>query len=892
MRKELMPRFLATLTLVGCLVLSICSPATAADPSIYSVGVAKVDITPNYPVRLNGYYARTGESEGVAQRIFAKAMAIGKEGEPPAVVVSVDNCGVPAHVRNSALQRLQKKGVTTERFAVCSTHTHSAPKLAGNLDTIFAKDIPAAEQAHIDRYTQELTDKIVTAALTALKKRKPAKLFFGQTTAGFAINRRVPGGPVDHDVPVLHVTDLKGRTRAILLNYACHCTTLSSTFNKISGDWAGYTQEFLEKAHPDAVALTLIGCGAECNPAKREAADQAAAHGRELADAVERLLSATLQPLTKSIQCQLKQFPIPFDTLPTRAEFEARARNDDIPGYHARKNLARLDRGEKLPTELPYSIQVWSFGEQLALMFLPGEVVGDYALRLKREFDPSRLWVNAYANDVPCYIPSRRVWKFGSYETVSSMHVYDQPTRLSPNTEDIIFTAVHDVMPKQFLAKPAKKADAEKQKQIYLLMGQSNMVGSAPTESQDRMAHPRVLTFTKSNHWELAIDPLHGVTAPHGVGPGLSFGKAMAAVDTNVIIGLVPCAVGATLLQRWERGGDLYSNALARAKAAMAEGTLKGILWHQGEQDSILETNAQSYYDRISRMIPNFREDLGQPDLPFVVGQIGEFLYTRKKQQTPFAKMVNDALLKVPDNVPRTACVRAAGLTHKGDEVHFDAKSQRELGKRYAAEMKKLQANSKQASTTFSLEPGFVGLFDEKTLNGWHFAERPGGYLVTNGVLICTRQGKDLMTDREFANFELRLEYKLLRAGNNGIAIRASTGTNELDSGINEIQILDDDAPIHANLEPSQYNGSLYKVFAAKRGFARPPGEWNALAITADGGKIKVILNGTVITDGNLKDLDEKFLTRHPWLKRTKGPLGFLGHRTQVEFRHIRIREL
>lgn len=84
--------------------------------------------------------------------------------------------------------------------------------------------------------------------------------------------------------------------------------------------------------------------------------------------------------------------------------------------YHARKTLARLDRGEKLPTRLPYLEQAWSFGEDLAMVFLPGEVVGDYPLRLKREFDAKRMWVNGYSNDVPAYIPSHRVLALGGYE--------------------------------------------------------------------------------------------------------------------------------------------------------------------------------------------------------------------------------------------------------------------------------------------------------------------------------------------------------------------------------------------------------------------------------------------------------------------------------------------
>ncbi len=251
--------------------------------------------------------------------------------------------------------------------------------------------------------------------------------------------------------------------------------------------------------------------------------------------------------------------------------------------------------------------------------------------------------------------------------------------------------AAHNQTPQEFPAAPGAKTDAEKSKlRVYLLMGQSNMQGRGALETEDRTPHPRVFVLTASNQWALAVEPLHGSGPRAGFGPGLVFGKLMAAWDTNAIIGLVPCAVGASELKRWERGGDLYSNAVARAQAAKRDGTLAGILWHQGEQDSMTATNSNTYYERLVKLIENIRADLGQPQLPFVVGQIGEFLYTRRQQQTPYAKTVNDALARIPMHVPRTACVSSAGLTHVGDEVHFDGKSQRELGKRFAAEMQKL----------------------------------------------------------------------------------------------------------------------------------------------------------------------------------------------------------
>ena len=240
----------------------------------------------------------------------------------------------------------------------------------------------------------------------------------------------------------------------------------------------------------------------------------------------------------------------------------------------------------------------------------------------------------------------------------------------------------------------------KKKLHIYLLMGQSNMVGRGAIDDEDKQTNPRVLSFTRSNVWQVATEPLHAGSSAAGVGPGLTFGKRMAADDASVTIGLVPCAVGGTLLSRWSKGGDLYSNAVSRAKLAMKDGILTGVVWHQGENDSILEETAKTYGERLQQMFRDLREELGQPNLPIVVGEIGEFLYTRKDPtKTPYAKQINAALDEIPEKVPNTACIKASGLSHKGDEVHFDTKSQHELGRRFAEAMLDLHKRTTSKSS-------------------------------------------------------------------------------------------------------------------------------------------------------------------------------------------------
>ena len=434
-----------------------------ATDGTFQVGAARIDITPDYPIRLTGYAVRKTESEGIEQRLWAKALAIGSDKDGPAILMTVDNCGVSALIIDEAAARLKTKtGILRERIAVCSSHTHSGPCVRGFAPNIFAMPIPAEQQATIDRYSKELTDKLEQVALAALADRKLAQLGWNQGTVGFARNRRTQGGPVDQALPILCATGLDGKVRAVVANYACHCTTLGGEFNKFCGDWAGFAQEAIQSEFPNAVALITVGCGADANPYPRGGADGGLAlakqHGEELSGEVKRMLDGKLTSLQQKLLCRIKRFEVPFDKLPTRGEWEERARQSGIVGYHAKQNLERLDRGEKLPTTLPYVVQTWNFGDQLAMVFLAGEVVVDYALRLKKEFDADRLWVTAYANDVPCYIPSRRILQEGGYEAETSLWYYDRPARLAPAVEDLVVSAVQELMPKEFVTDP-KKAD-------------------------------------------------------------------------------------------------------------------------------------------------------------------------------------------------------------------------------------------------------------------------------------------------------------------------------------------------------------------------------------------------------------------------------------------------
>jgi len=184
---------------------------------------------------------------------------------------------------------------------------------------------------------------------------------------------------------------------------------------------------------------------------------------------------------------------------------------------------------------------------------------------------------------------------------------------------------------------------------------------------------------------------------------------------------------------------------------------------------------------------------------------------------------------------------------------------------------------------------GFVSLFNGKNLEGWQGAVN--GYTIEDGAMVC-KPGGNIYTTKEYANFILRFEFKLPPGGNNGVGIRTPTKGDAAYVGM-EIQILDDGHPKYKGIQPYQAHGSIYGVVPAKRGFLKPAGQWNSQEILADGSRIRVTLNGTVILDADIAGIDKTMDGRpHPGLHNKKGYIGWLGHGDPVAFRNIRIKEL
>jgi hypothetical protein len=460
------------LTLLGAV-----GPLIAAD---FHAGVAKVKITPPQPFWMSGYASRSNQSAGVVQDLWAKSLALRDAQGHRVVLVTMDLIGLHRSVSDEVFARVKKqfKLSRPDVLLTCS-HNHSGPVIGLNLNVMF--DFTAEDKQRVKAYTADLVDKLVSVIGGSLKDLSPARLAVGHGTAGFTVNRRKikptgvtmepnPDGPVDHDVPVLKVTAPDGRLRAILFGYACHNTTISPRpdpeldFYKIYGDYAGFAQLAVQKAHPGAEAMFTILCGADQNPQPRGAIEYARQHGEALAASVEAVLGAEMRPVRGPIRTAFQSVPLDFakhtpqtfEVEIKKAEESTKKSDSKYRKRRAELMLAAYKKGRPV-RQTPLPVQAIRFGGDFTLIALGGEVVVDYALRSKREFPGENLMVIGYANDVMCYIPSRRVLLEGGYEVDMSMVYYGQPGPFAESVEEKVFRGIHAVIKAVGAkAKPAK----------------------------------------------------------------------------------------------------------------------------------------------------------------------------------------------------------------------------------------------------------------------------------------------------------------------------------------------------------------------------------------------------------------------------------------------------
>ena len=438
-------------------ILLILSLSLSTYAEGWKAGAASEIITPNEPVWMAGYGGRIEPGAAKRTDLFAKALALEDHDGNAGLIITLDLVGIGRDFADRVTNEISKKHpLTREQIAICTSHTHSGPVVAQNLSPLHYLSLDKDAQGKIDAYAEVLLKKIIAVTDAALDSKVPARLQHGSGKCTFAVNRRenkpydtVPEvrangllkGPVDHDVPVLSVRGEDGKLLAVLFGYACHATTLS--LNEWNGDYPGYAQAELEKAFPGSVALFWAGCGGDQNPLPRREITLAEQYGAELAARVGDVIKAPMDELEPKLKTHFTVIDAPLKSLTTAEEIEKnKSSTNRFEVARANYLQRKMAKEGPLKKSYPYPIGNWVIGDEIDFIFLGGEVVIDYALRLKKERNGTRTWVAGYANDVMAYIPSLRVLKEGGYEGGESNVYYGLPSLWDETIEDAIISAV------------------------------------------------------------------------------------------------------------------------------------------------------------------------------------------------------------------------------------------------------------------------------------------------------------------------------------------------------------------------------------------------------------------------------------------------------------------
>jgi neutral ceramidase len=414
----------------------------------WTAGAATTDITPERSLWMAGFAARKQASQGVALPLHAKALALQCGRGSAAVLVTADLLGLTARITDRVAREVRRRHkLHRANLMFNASHTHCGPVVDQQLSVAY--DLTADQWAAIEAYTTRLEERLIAVVGEALSRMRPARVAYGRGDAAFAANRRVkftPDGPVDHSVPLLRVDEADGRPLAIVFGYACHNTTLQDGFVQFHGDYAGVAQAELQRRHPGATALFVIGCGADANPRPRGTLDLVQAHGVALADAVDRALPAATS-VAPTLHTAYGTVNLPFVDDGARERWRQQL---DIDEVYLRRHRALMqtitERDGHLQRSQRDPVQVWRFGSGLTLVALGGEVVVDYALRLARDYPDQHIWAAGYSNDVFGYVPSLRVLREGGYEGGDAMIYYGRPAPFTEAVEDLIFGEVRRLM--------------------------------------------------------------------------------------------------------------------------------------------------------------------------------------------------------------------------------------------------------------------------------------------------------------------------------------------------------------------------------------------------------------------------------------------------------------
>ena len=387
---------------------SRCDGGSVPTSHEWQVGTATVPITPaaDEPHRLIGFSARDGHMDGVEDDIYARAVAFEDVTGRRLVFLSYELLFVfetqRAFLESECAERW---GIEPEALVINPSHTHYGPDYDVHEEGLEEEydrddDLVAAYRDFVDR-------RLVDVIGAALEDLEPASLSYHQASLAIAMNRRrptedgigfdpTPDGPVDHDLPVLAVETADGEVKTLLFGYACHPTVGMAFCNEVNGDWPGYAMSILEETYPEATAVFVIGCAGDQKAYPQGNRELVRQHARTAATAVERALVTNPRPVHGPLQLAAGSVDLDVEN-PTE---DATGASMEVTGHR------------------PYPIQAVGFGTDLTLLSLSGEVVADFARRLKGRV-AAPLWVAGYANNTG-YLPTKRILAEGGYESWQS----------------------------------------------------------------------------------------------------------------------------------------------------------------------------------------------------------------------------------------------------------------------------------------------------------------------------------------------------------------------------------------------------------------------------------------------------------------------------------------
>ncbi|MBI2299193.1 MAG: neutral/alkaline non-lysosomal ceramidase N-terminal domain-containing protein [Armatimonadetes bacterium] len=417
-------------------------------------GLACCDITPDGPVYLAGYAARTTPSEGAYLPLEARALVLDDEQGGRLVWVTADLIGFDFELGEAVLQATAAAcGLDSEAVLLSCSHTHCGPTLRAHDQDLFGPDA-------VGGYDRELLERLPRLATEALDGLRPGALRYGagdcrmgicrrRTVDGCTVMAPNPDGFMDPELPVLAVFDRDAGLAAAVVSYGCHPTTMGGQL--IGPDYIGWLRAGLAESHPGVAVLFANGCGGDVKPNNVEGGrfragplSEVERCGREVAAAARAVLDGPLRPVGGRLRSRRETIRLPLQPPYPREVYEQAVNGgNQWFGDWGRAVLARLDAGEPLPSELPFMVQVVSLGDSLCLVALGGEVCCGVGRRVKEALRARwpEVMVTAYANALNGYQASRAQFPDGGYEVDEWYRYSSLPAPYDPGIEDLITAA-------------------------------------------------------------------------------------------------------------------------------------------------------------------------------------------------------------------------------------------------------------------------------------------------------------------------------------------------------------------------------------------------------------------------------------------------------------------